>query len=272
MSFKLGDIIIDRLQFGYGCRSNGTPLYALTQLQEATINVTADSQDIVDKDGSLVYRKYRAKQGEVTAVNAFMNLRVIEALSATDAEIATEDNGIIMPMISTVKTGGTLDITGYVSGSVVVSALSAKGAMGSQYSLGSTASNSEFAISSVSATGSVPAKDTLVPPTDPEEEQYIVKYQKTVYSGTKITNSGDKFPTSHELYFKALAVDSCDKEVLRPCIIFIPSFMPSPEMELNIAGGDTQTLNYNGAMMMDYCSVDKTLFTLYFIDEEEDID
>ena len=57
MAFKLGDVIIDRLQFGYGAKSNGTPLYALTQLSEMSIEVTADTSDIKDKDGNLVYRK-----------------------------------------------------------------------------------------------------------------------------------------------------------------------------------------------------------------------
>ena len=108
MSFKLGDIIIDRLQFGYGARSNGTPLYVLTQLTEAGIDITANSTDITDKDGNLVYRKYSGKMGEVNAVNAFKNLSIIEALSATDAEIATKEKGIVMPMITTVVAGKTL--------------------------------------------------------------------------------------------------------------------------------------------------------------------
>lgn len=270
MAFKLGDVIIDRLQFGYGARSNGTPLYALTQLNEATINVTADSQDITDKDGNLVYRKYTAKIGEVNATNAFMNLAIVEALSATTAEIATKGNGIVMPQFKIVKAGDTLDITNYVEGSVVVSALSTKGSMGSTYALGSAASATEFAITHTDADGDTPAKDVLTPPTDADEVQYVVKFKKTVYSGAKITNSAKNFPKSHELYFKALAVDPCDKEVLKACIIEIPSFMPSPEMELNIAGGDSQTMNYTGAMMMDYCSVGQDLFNLYFIDEEED--
>ena len=43
MAFKLGDVIVDRLQFGYGAKSNGTPLYALTQLTEANIDITASN-------------------------------------------------------------------------------------------------------------------------------------------------------------------------------------------------------------------------------------
>ena len=67
MAFKLGDVIVDRLQFGYGALKSGTPLYALTQLKEATIDSTADSTDITDKDGNLVYRKYSGKKGESLA-------------------------------------------------------------------------------------------------------------------------------------------------------------------------------------------------------------
>ncbi len=277
MAFKLGDVIVDRLQFGYGAKANGTPLYALTQLTEANIDITADSTDINDKDGNLVYRKYTGKKGEVTATNAFLNLAVVEAISATDAEIATADKTIVMPMIQLVNAGETLDISGVVEGSVHVNALSAKGSMGKEeFKLGSGASKTEFSIKHTDATGTpsetdyVPASDILTPPTADGETQYIVKYKKNIASGAKITNSGKKFPKSHELFFKALVVDKCDTETLKAAIIHIPSFMPSPEFTLALQGGDSQTMDYKGAMMLNACSVDSELFSIYYIDEEEE--
>ena len=273
MAFKLGDVIVDRLQFGYGAKSNGTPLYALTQLTQANIDITADSTDINDKDGNLVYRKYTGKKGEVTATNAFLNLAVAEAISATDAEIATESNGVVMPMIQIVKAGETLDITGYVTGSVVVNSLSPKGSMGKEeYKLGvgTEANETEFIIKHTDKAGLVEASDVLTPPTAEGETQYIVKYKKTIHSGAKITNSGKKFPKAHELFFKALVVDKCDTETLKAAIIHIPSFMPSPEFTLALQGGDSQTMDYKGAMMLNACSADSELFSIYYIDEEED--
>lgn len=278
MAFKLGDVIVDRLQFGYGAKANGTPLYALTQLTEASIDITADSTDINDKDGNLVYRKYTGKKGEVTATNAFLNLAVTEVISATDAEIATADKTIVMPMIQIVNAGETLDISGVVEGSVHVNALSAKGSMGKEeFKLGTgAASKSEFSIKHTDATGTpgetdyVPASDILTPPTADGETQYIVKYKKNIASGAKITNSGKKFPKSHELFFKALVVDKCDTETLKAAIIHIPSFMPSPEFTLALQGGDSQTMDYKGAMMLNACSVDSELFSIYYIDEEEE--
>ena len=277
MAFKLGDVVIDRLQFGYGAKSDGTPLYALTQLTDANIEITADSTDINDKDGNLVYRKYNGKKGEVTATNAFFNLAVVETISATDAEIATEKKGIVMPMIQLVKAGDTLDITGYEEGSIHVNALSPKGSMGKdEYKKGSKASATEYGIKHTDATGTsgsdgyVPASDVLEPPTADGETQYIVKYKKTVTSGAKITNSGKKFPKAHELFFKALVVDRCEPDVLRAAIIHIPSFMPSPEVTVALQGGDSQSMDYKGAMLLNACAGDAELFSIYYIDEEED--
>ena len=274
MAFKLGDVIVDRLQFGYGAKSNGTPLYALTQLTQANIDITADSTDINDKDGNLVYRKYTGKKGEVTATNAFLNLAVVETISATDAEIATSEKGIVMPMIQIVKAGETLDITGYVDGSIHVNALSTKGSMGKdEFKKGSAASATEYAIKHTEASGepdNTPASDVLTPPTAEGETQYIVKYKKTIKSGAKITNSGKKFPKSHELFFKALVVDKCETDVLKAAIIHIPSFMPSPEFTLALQGGDSQTMDYKGSMMLNACSTDGELFSIYYIDEEDD--
>lgn len=274
MAFKLGDVIVDRLQFGYGAKTNGTPLYALTQLTQANIDITAESTDINDKDGNLVYRKYTGKKGEVTATNAFLNLAVVETISATDAEIATTDKGVVMPMIQIVKAGDTLDITGYVEGSIHVNALSTKGSMGKdEFKKGSAASATEYAINHTDASGApdnTPASDVLAPPTADGETQYIVKYKKTIKSGAKITNSGKKFPKSHELFFKALVVDKCETDVLKAAIIHIPSFMPSPEFSLALQGGDSQTMDYKGSMMLNACSTDGELFSIYYIDEEDD--
>ena len=52
MAFMLDDIIIDRIQYGMAEDFNGNPLYTLTQLADATINITAESKDAVDATDS----------------------------------------------------------------------------------------------------------------------------------------------------------------------------------------------------------------------------
>lgn len=64
MAFKLDDIIIDRIQYGVATNFNDELLYVLTQLSEASVNITADSTDSVDKMGTLIKRFWRGKQGK----------------------------------------------------------------------------------------------------------------------------------------------------------------------------------------------------------------
>ena len=67
MAFKLDDIIIDRIQMAVATDFNDNPLYTLTQLNDASIEVTAESKDAVDRDGTLIKRFWQGKTGYLLA-------------------------------------------------------------------------------------------------------------------------------------------------------------------------------------------------------------
>lgn len=207
MAFKLGDLIIDRLQMAYAEKFDGTPLYVLTQLSDASIEISAESKDAVDKEGTLIKRFWKAKTGEFSATNAMINLNVLAAQSGNDAVMAgTGADAIVMPRIITVKAGTTATLTGYAAGArLTVNALGTNGAMGKAYTAGATASATEYVISGT----------TFTPPTDSDEAQYVVKYDRSVTEGVKILNSADKFPATVKLTLKGLCVDPCEADVLR---------------------------------------------------------
>lgn len=271
MASKLNDLIVDRVQFGFGASSNMAPKYVLTQCSSASFEITADSTDITDKDGNLVYRKYSGKQGSVTLTNAMISTSIIAAASGTDVQVASKENAIIVPIMKAVKAGTEVDVTGYVEGSVYVRPYTLNGTLGdTEYTLGSSASDTEFFITTTGK-GEDTEKSILTLPTDENETQYFVTFKKKAVTGvTKVANYADKLPKAHELFLKALVVDPCDKENYLAAIVHIPSFMPSPEMTLNIEGGDSQTMDFTGAMMMDYCSADKELFSIYIIEDEDE--
>lgn len=206
MAFKLGDLIIDRISMGYAEKFDGTPLYVLTQLSEASIEISAESRDAVDKDGTLIKRFWNAKTGEFTATNAMLNLNVMAAQSGNEANIATADNVIVMPKIITVKAGTTVDLNGFVAGNrITVNALGTNGAMGKAYTQGTAASATEFGL----------AGTKLTAPTDTAESQYVVKFDRNVTEGVDILNSADKFPATVRLTLKGLCVDPCEADTLR---------------------------------------------------------
>lgn len=64
MAFKLGDIIVKDIIYAMASNiTTGDPLYVLTQLSEANIDITSESSDVTDKDGNLVKKIWKSKAG-----------------------------------------------------------------------------------------------------------------------------------------------------------------------------------------------------------------
>jgi len=263
--FTLDDLVIDRIQMAVAEKTDGTLLYTLTQLSEATIETTAESKEARSAEGSLIKKFYQGKAGTFTATNAMINLNVIGAASGTDKVVGTSANKIRMPKIVIVERGtatielvdGTKDTL--VAGSVRVNALGNNGAMGKAYTLGSgSASATEFTISG----------NTLTLPTDSTVDRFVVKFDRNATDAVKITNASDKFPGTVKLTLKALAVDPCEPDTLRACYIIIPSFQVSPEISITLS--TEGTLDYKGDMQISYCSADKELYTIVMCGDDEE--
>lgn len=259
MAFKLGDVIIDRIQYGVAEDFDGNLLYVLSQLTEATINISAESKEAKDKDGTLVKKFWRGKTGTFEAKNAMLNLNVVGSASGGDPLFASSTKAIAMPKIVTVSAKETIKLDGVVDGTVQVNAYDANGTMGKSYSKDASASATNYSLS---------ADGTLTPPTDSEVERYIVKYDRTVDNGIAVYNKADQFPGTVKLTLKALCVDPCTADTLRACYIVLPSFQVSPEVSLSLQT-DSQ-LDYKGDLQVAYCSLDKTLYEFYMAADDEE--
>ncbi len=246
MGFNLGDIIVDRVQYAFAEeKKSGAPLYVLTQLQDVSVNITADSTDAVDNQGTLIKRFWKAKSGELTANNAMINLN-IAAAAAGEGSVTTADGKLYMPKIitaaqnaeknATIKLGETADID---EASIKVSAFSANGTKGQNFTKDTNAAADKFSYS----------EGTLTLPA--VEGTFIIKFDRKVKEneGARIINKGDKFPSTVKLTLKALVVDPCQIDTLRAAYIVIPSFQVSPELEISLTT-DGQ-LQYSGSMQMD---------------------
>ncbi len=259
MSFRLGDFIIDRIIMGYAeTTDQKTPLYTLTQLSDASIEVTAESKDAVDAEGNLIKRFWQGKSGTFTATNAMLNLAILAAKSGNDAEFATADHVINMPKIVTVKaTVTTMDVTDAVADTILVNAFTNDGSLGKAYTLGTTASATEFSVVS----------NTLTLPTDSDNtEKYVVKYTRKVTDGVKIVNGAGAYPKTVRLTLKAVGVAPCEPDILKPLYIVLPSFQPSPETTINLTT-DGQ-LDFNGDLQVAYCDEDKVLYQIFAAEDD----
>lgn len=268
MSFALGDVIVDRIQYGWAEKFDGTPIYVLTQLSEGSLEITAESKDAVDNTGTLIKRFWQAKAGTFTATNAMISLPMLASNSGVDAEVvsngvikATGQNGtLIMPKITKVKGGQQVTLTGAVDTSIKVTELGTNGAMGDVIAASAaTASATQYAFNS--------SDDKFTAPTDTNKE-YLVRYDREVSNGAIVHNSADKFPDTIKLILKCLAVDPCEADTLKAMYLELPSFQPSPEITVGLQT-DT-TLDYSGDLQVDYCSSDKSLYNIYWADDDEE--
>lgn len=262
MSFVLDNIIIDRIQRGLATDFNDKPLYTLHQLKDASIKITTDSTDATDKVGTLVKRFYRGKRGELQATNAMLSLNIMAAASGNDREMATKDHMLTMCKFVDIKgTEKTFKLEGIdpdTLDSVALCGVANNGSMTNVYKRGATASATEFAITEDGVL-------TLPTPASPED-QYLVNYHRKVSAGGQLVNSATKYPKTCRLYLEALAVDPCSPESLRSIYIYIPSFQVSPDIDINLT--TDATLDYTGALQVDYCSAEKALYYTQWADDD----
>lgn len=260
MAFKLGDLVIDRIVNGVAENSDGDLLFLLTNLQEATIDITADSVDAVDGTGTIIKTFYRGKQGEFTATNSTISLPIIGAMSGSDAVNASAQNALSMPRIITTTARSGVELQGLTdngaTSGIVVYGVENNGTLGNK-----------IAAANLTITAGSPSTLAI---DDAVYSSYIIKYNRSVTSnGIKIANHSDKFPTSCKLTLKVLIVDPCESDVVRAAYVVLPNFQPSPELSIQFS--TDATIDFTGKLQTSYCGTEKVLYEIYVCsDDEED--
>ena len=105
--------------------------------------------------------------------------------------------------------------------------------------------------------------------TDDSIVKFLVKYTRDSKTAMMAKNYGDKFSKTCELVFKCLAVDPCDQK-LRAAYLVVPSASISPDVEIAIANGESNTIDFSAQALLDMCAEDKTLFYIAFAEEDEE--
>ena len=269
MSFVLNNIIFDRTVGATVSEKNGKVKAWLSQLSNISFNTSADPIEITDCIGNVVYRKYNAKNLEITATNAFISADVIALTSGTEMLYGTDDVPLRFPKIEEINVGtATLAVPGFVEGTMEVYGLTASGAMSKEVFGLDAEGDHQYSIS----------EEVLTLPTYKDESEsdnkivkFLVKYTRDAKSAMMAKNYGDKFAGTTELVFKCLAVDPCDQK-LRAAYIVVPSASISPDMELAIANGESNTIDFSAQALLDMCAGEKLLFYVAFAEDDVEDD
>ena len=262
--FRLGNHVIDEILQGVATDfKNKEIFYTVDQLSGATITITSDPREITDKNGNVVKRVYKSKNGEFASTSAFLHPAIMNAGSGSTLEYASQEDMIAMPKIVEVAAGGTLDVTDAANNGAGIRVIGVfgNGANSKNLSADTTASYTDADPKFGLADGilTVPAKADNAP------VKYIVYYYRDKDSGIKLTNTADKFPDSVTLTLLVSYIDPCS-ETLKPAYVVLPNFMADPSVTLNLSS-ENQEMDFNGTLQVDYCSGTKVLYYIYYPDE-----
>lgn len=260
MSFKLGEYYIDRFLTVTAMNpKTNAPLYVLKNVSEGSIEVTAESKEVKDARGNLIQKIYTGKTGTATFTNALLHAAAQAAMSGSELKEASATNKLSFTMTQEVNVGtATVTLKGAKEGTIQLVGVSGSAAIVKTYTVDTEAGADKAAF----------ADGTLTLPTGEQADvvTYLVTYDVEAEDAVGFTNSGDEFPSTVKLVARAVIYDACDATEGKVGIIVIKSFKPSPETTLNFQSDST--LEYKGDIQTDYCSANKELYSIYFLDEE----
>jgi hypothetical protein len=262
MAFRLGNHVIDEILYGVAQNFSDELLFTLDQLSSATIEISAESNEITDKKGNVLRTQYRSKSGTFNSTNAFLHPAIMNASSGSKIEVASATAKIQMPKIMSVAAGtADIDVSDAKTGTIHVLGLYGNGANDDkELEASTTAATVHETYLLVDDKITVPDAGTDAPVT------YIIRYDRDVESGYKMSNLSNKFPDTIHFTLLCAYMDPCEDK-LKPCYVYFGSFMPNPEMTINL-DSENQELDFNGIIQVDYCSSDKVLYVIYYPDED----
>lgn len=258
MGFYLGNIYIDRALYAVITDTKDNVLAVADQVSNFAIDITAESKEINDARGRLLQKIYTAKAGTFTLTSQLLHVPTLAIANGEDVIVAGDSDKIEIPYFkkyASTETDITLD--GVVDGSVTVYQYLGNGAVGKSYTLGTSASTTQFVVSE-------DGKLTL--PTDTESTEYFVKCRRQIASGILVNNKSGKFPKTVKVYVLALCGDPCS-ETRKPLYIECPSVQPSPETSFDLQSDST--FEFKGDLQTNYCGGgDGVLYSLAVPNEE----
>lgn len=260
-------LIFDRVVDGWFEDKDLNLLAVLDQLQDFSINVTAETKDKTDAQGNLIKRYYQSKQVEVSGENAVFSMNLMAIQAGTSKKIDTE---VVMPrIIHIAKTDSPYELPDVpIDGTVMVYGTLANGLPDTEkkYTVGDSAGEGTYAIATSDN------KTTITLPTDATDVVQI-KYDFKVAEGKKaarVNEDGTSFPKECKATFRVLCSDICDTETVRALYIVFPKFQMSPEFDWTV---DTESGQpFSATAFKDYCASGQILFYVAVCEDSDEYD
>lgn len=258
----INNFIIDRATRAFMVSpSTGDIMWSISQIEEPKLNVTSEKKEVVDAIGSPISSFERGKKAEFTANSTLFDLGLYAAQMGTEKKIASTAKKIKTPKFETFDIiAGLTEVTLAetpvgVTGAEIKSIYELKGdsSLGVRYSLGATASASEFELD-------ISSKKITLPTGLAEGSQILVQYEYMSENAVEVAATAIDFPKSGKFIMEVFGHDVCNQDQT----IFAYLILPNSKLNANVditfttEGKHPFTLAAN----QNYCDKAKKLFNI----------
>lgn len=265
MAFNRSELILDRVRSltAHDLTTNEM-LFRLTQLEEPSLNCTAEGEEVTDAVGARITTMYRAKSAEFTATNSLLSLDLAAAQYGTK-KVVGETSAEILDYTYEILTVTTADSAGVDLAHTPANLTEIKfvyevvdGGLGKSFKAGAAASATEFQING----------GKLIPPTG-FEGKLFVEYTYKNENAAYIRNSASEFPEACSVIVYAYFRDVCNENLVYSGKIIIPKAKLNPE-SIELALTSTGKHPFTFSINKDYCAEEgaDTLFEIIVSSDE----
>lgn len=265
MAFDVRNFVIDRpTRFVMLHSATKDILWTIDQIENPSLNMTADSVDATDALGNRIMTFDRAKNAEFAAEASMFNLGLAAAQFGTVKESASSSNKIVVPKFDTItipETGTTVSLAKTPKGAAAaglpyIYKMNGDSSLATRYTYAATAGANTFTF-----TGKNLTFPTSLEPGDRVFAVYEYEADGEAGNGAVgLTADAVNFPNAGMGILEVLGKDVCDPSTLYFTYIIFPNakLMSDVDIPFTTEGKHPFTIRAN----QDYCDPVKRLFSV----------
>lgn len=249
---NVNELILDKVRsLIFTDLSDGSVIARLTKLEDPSLQTAAESEEVTDAQGALITKLFRAKTGRFEATNSLFSVDLLAQQYGTDKEVANDTAKIIVPCEETLTVSdGTITLSHTPSNTVKYIYKLENGTLAQKYTVGASASDTEFTISDAVIT--VPSGVT---------GKIYVEYEYESASAVRVVNNTENFPETVGVKVFAIFKDMCNENIKYAGSIVARKGKIDPS-SLDLAFTSTGKHSFAVDFMKDYCDEDGDLFSV----------
>lgn len=260
MTFNPNELVLEKIRAveEYDISTNEL-IGRYTQIEDPSLKLSADAQEVTDAMGSTIQTFYNAQKGTFDFTNSLFSLDLAASQFGSKKVVADSENKIVMPVSETLTIASDHTVTlKYVpvgtSGAEIkyVKVINGDNTFGKTYEVNPTAAEGKFTLNAAEKKITLP---------DDVTGRVFVNYERETETAVQVTKTTEGVPEIKTLLIHAIFHPTCRPNDVYAGIIRCPRAQIDPSsVEIGLKSDSKHSASY--ILSKDYCSEDGKLIEI----------